>query len=109
MITVSDFKALDIRVGRILSVDDFPEAKTSAYKIIVDLGPLGKKQSSAQITDLYSKEDLLDRKVLCVANLPPLKVAGFKSEVLILGACPEDEPVVLLKLDDDVPEGMRIT
>ena len=109
MITVSDFKALDIRVGRILSADDFPEARTSAYKIIVDLGPLGQKQSSAQITDLYSKEDLLSRKVLCVANLPPLKVAGFKSEVLILGACPEDEPVVLLKLDDDVPEGMRIT
>ena len=109
MITVSDFKALDIRVGRILSADDFPEAITSAYKIIVDLGPLGQKQSSAQITDLYSKENLLGRKVLCVVNLPPLKVAGFKSEVLILGACPEDEPVVLLKLDDDVPEGMRIT
>ena len=109
MITVSDFKALDIRVGRILSADDFPEAKTSAYKIIVDLGPLGQRQSSAQITDLYSKENLLGRKVLCVVNLPPLKVAGFKSEVLILGACPEDEPVVLLKLDDDVPEGMRIT
>ena len=109
MITVSDFKALDIRVGRILSADDFPEAKTSAYKIIVDLGPLGQRQSSAQITDLHSKENLLGRKVLCVVNLPPLKVAGFKSEVLILGACPEDEPVVLLKLDDDVPEGMRIT
>ena len=109
MITVSDFKALDIRVGRILSADDFPEAKTSAYKIIVDLGPLGQRQSSAQITDLYSKENLLGRKVLCVVNLPPLKVAGFKAEVLILGACPEDKSVVLLKLDDDVPEGMRIT
>ena len=109
MITVSDFKALDIRVGRILSADDFPEAITSAYKIIVDLGPLGQKQSSAQITDLYSKEDLLGRKVLCVANLPPLKIAGFKSEVLILGACPEDKSVVLLKLDDDVPEGTRIS
>ena len=109
MITVSDFKALDIRVGRILSADDFPEAKTSAYKIIVDLGPLGQRQSSAQITDLYSKENLLGRKVLCVVNLPPLKVAGFKSEVLILGACPEDEPVVLLKLDDNVLEGTRIS
>ena len=109
MITVSDFKALDIRVGRILSADDFPEVKTPAYKIIVDFGPLGKKQSSAQITDLYSIEDLLGRKVLCVANLPPLKVAGFKSEVLILGACPAGEPVVLLKLDDDVPEGTRIS
>ena len=109
MITLFDFIALDIRVGRILSADDFPEAKTSAYKIIVDLGPLGKKQSSAQITDLYSKEDLLGRKVLCVANLPPLKVAGFKSEVLFLGACSEGEPVVLLKLNDDVPEGMHIS
>ena len=109
MITLFDFKALDIRVGRILSVDDFPEAKDPAYKIIVDLGPLGKKQSSAQTTDLYSKEDLLGRKVLCVANLPPLKVAEFKSEVLILGACPEGESVILLKLDDDVSEGTRIS
>ena len=109
MITLFDFKALDIRVGRILSVDDFPEAKDPAYKIIVNLGPLGKKQSSAQITDLYSKEDLLGRKVLCVANLPLLKVAGFKSEVLILGACPEGESVILLKLDDDVSEGTRIS
>lgn len=108
-ITLTKFKKLDIRVGRVLRVDDFPEARKPSYRIEVDLGPLGAKWSSAQITDGYSKEMLVDRKVLCVVNLPPLRIAGFKSEVLILGACPEDAPVVLLTLDQSVPEGTRIS
>ena len=108
-ITLTDFSTLDIRVGCILRVDDFPEARKPAYRIEVDCGPLGIKRSSAQITDGYSKEALINRKVLCVVNLPPLRVAGFKSEVLILGACQEYEPVNLLKTDKDIAAGTRIS
>jgi len=108
-ITLTDFKQLDIRVGRILRVADFPEARKAAYRIEVDCGPLGVKRSSAQITDGYTIEELINRRVLCVVNLPPLRIAGFKSEVLILGACPENEPVNLLKMDKDPPTGTRIS
>ena len=108
-ITQEDFKKLDIRVGRILRVTDFPEARNSAYRIEVDCGPLGVKWSSAQITDGYTIKELVNRRVFCVVNLPPLRIAGFKSEVLILGACPENEPVNLLKLDKDLPPGTRIS
>ena len=107
-ITLTDFKRLDIRVGRILRVDDFSEARKPAYRIEVDCGPLGIKRSSAQITDGYSKEELINRKVLCVVNLPPLRIAGFKSEVLILGACPKNEPVNLLKTEKEISAGTRI-
>jgi len=104
-----DFKKLDIRVGRILRVDDFPEARKPAYRIEVDCGHLGVKQSSAQITDGYTIEELVNRRVLCVVNLLPLRIAGFKSEVLILGACPKNEPVNLLKLEKDLLPGTRIS
>ena len=107
--TLADFKQLDIRVGRILRVADFPEARKPAYRIEVDCGPLGLKRSSAQITDGYEIEELINRRVLCVVNLPPLRIAGFKSEILILGACPENEPVNLLKMDKDLPTGTRIS
>jgi len=108
-ITLEKFKKLDIRVGLILRVEDFPEAREPAYKIEVDCGPLGVKRSSAQIVDGYAIEELVNRRVLCVVNLPPLRIAGFKSEVLILGACPENEPVNLLKLDKDLPPGTRVS
>ena len=108
-ITLEDFKKLDIRVGRILRMEDFPEARKPAYKIEVDCGPLGVKRSSAQITDGYAIEELVNRRVLCVVNLLPLRIAGFKSEVLILGACPDNEPVNLLKLDKDLPPGTRVS
>ena len=108
-ITLEDFKKLDIRVGRILRIEDFPEARKPAYKIEVDCGPLGVKRSSAQITDGYAIEELVNRRVLCVVNLLPLRIAGFKSEVLILGACPDNEPVNLLKLDKDLPPGTRVS
>tara|TARA_B100001123_G_C15326440_1_gene1029683 strand:+ start:788 stop:1129 length:342 start_codon:yes stop_codon:yes gene_type:complete len=108
-ITLEDFKKLDIRVGRILRIEDFPEARKPAYKFEVDCGPLGVKRSSAQITDGYAIEELVSRRVLCVVNLLPLRIAGFKSEVLILGACPENKPVNLLKLDKDLPPGTRVS
>lgn len=108
-ITLTDFSKLDIRVGRILEVDDFSEARKPAYRIKIDCGPIGIKRSSAQITDGYSKEGLINRKVLCVVNLLPLRVAGFKSEVLILGACLDNKPVNLLKPDNDIAAGTRIS
>ncbi len=85
MATTEDFEKLDIRVGKIIAVDDFPEAKKPAYKLKIDLGDLGIKQSSVQIVDLYKKEELIGKQVLCVTNFPPRKIAHFVSEVLTLG------------------------
>lgn len=107
MATFNDFEKLDIRVGKIIEVSDFPKAKRPAYKLTVDLGPLGIKRSSAQITELYKKEDLINREVVCVVNFPPKQVADFTSEVLVLGVY-TDEGVVLLKPDRDVPTGGKI-
>ncbi|MDI6600853.1 MAG: tRNA-binding protein [Thermoanaerobacteraceae bacterium] len=107
MATFDDFEKLDIRVGKIIEVNDFPKARKPAYKLTIDLGQLGIKRSSAQITDLYKKEDLLDREVICVANFPPKQIADFISEVLVLGVY-TDKGVVLLKPDRDVPLGGKI-
>jgi len=98
---------LDIRVGRIISVEDFPEARKPAYKLAIDFGPLGIKRSSAQITELYEKEDLVGREVVCVINFPPKQVADFVSEVLVLGVYTESG-VVLLQPDREVPLGGKI-
>ena len=106
--TYDDFQKLDMRVGRILEVEDFPEARVSAWKLTVDFGPeVGRKRSSAQITH-YTREELLDRLVVAVVNFPPKRIAGFPSEVLVLGALDEEKGVVLLRLDDDVELGSRI-
>lgn len=109
MIEISDFTKIDIRIGTIVEVRDFPEARRPAYRLTIDFGPLGTKRSSAQITELYSKQDLLGRQVVTVANFAPKRIAGFKSEVLVLGACPEQEGVVLLRLDSKVPDGTRVS
>jgi tRNA-binding protein len=86
MISFEEFTKVDIRVGTIVSVKDFPGAKKPAYQITVDFGPLGLKKSSAQITRLYSKEDLLNRQILAVVNFPRKQIANFMSECLVLGA-----------------------
>jgi len=108
MITFEDFKKIDIRVGRIIEVLDFKEARNPSYKLKVDFGKLGIKNSSAQLTKLYSKEDLLKRQIVAVVNFPPKMIAGFKSEILILGVMKEGGEVILLQPDRESPIGYKI-
>ena len=108
-ISIEEFQRLEMRVGRIVGVDPFPEARKPAYKLRIDFGPdLGIKHSSAQLTALYTQEDLLNRLVVGVVNFPPRRVAGFSSEVLVLGAPDEQGSVVLLEPERDVPLGSRV-
>ena len=108
MATFKDFQKIDIRVGKIIEVKDFEEARSPSYKVNIDFGELGTKVSSAQITKLYSKEDLLNRQIVAVVNFLPKRIAGFKSEVLILGVMKEDGEVVLLQPDREAPLGYKI-
>src|SRR5690606_11999475 len=108
MATIDDFLKLDIRVGTIIEAETFPEAKKPAYKLKIDFGELGIKNSSAQITKRYSPETLIGRQVVAVTNFPPRKIAGFKSDVLVLGAMPGNGDCVLLKPDDPVENGTSI-
>jgi len=104
-ITYDDFLRVDIRVGQIVRVDDFPKAKKPAYKLWIDFGPLGVKSSSAQLVKHYEKADLLGKLVLAVVNFPPCQIADFFSEVLTLGVIVADGDVVLVHPDRDVPLG----
>ncbi len=108
-VTFDEFAAIDMRVGRIVEVEDFPEARRPAWKLRVDFGPeIGVKRSSAQITH-YTREELMGRSVVGVVNFPPRRIAGFPSEVLVLGALDPEKGVVLLTPDDpDVDLGARI-
>jgi len=94
-ITFEDFAKVDIRIGTIISVDDFPKARKPAYQIIIDFGAIGTKKTSAQLTSLYTKEDLLNKQVFAVINFHPKQIANFMSECLILGIQKEDEVVLL--------------
>lgn len=97
-----------MRVGRVLSVEEFPEARVPAWKLEIDFGPeIGVKRSSAQITH-YPREELLDTLVIGVVNFPPRRIAGFPSEVLVLGALDEEKGVVLLRPDRECAVGDRI-
>jgi tRNA-binding protein len=108
VIDVGQFTAVDMRVGRVVAVEDFPEARVPAWKLTIDFGPeLGVKRSSAQITH-YSREQLEGSLVVGVVNLAPRIIARFKSEVLVLGALDETEGVVLLRPDKEVALGSRI-
>ncbi|HEY8456685.1 MAG TPA: tRNA-binding protein [Actinopolymorphaceae bacterium] len=98
------FAALDMRVGRIVAVQEFPEARKPAWKLRIDFGPLGERQSSAQITH-YSVEELMGRLVVCAVNLGPKRIAGFVSECLVLGAIDNTGTVRLLKPDDGAQPG----
>jgi tRNA-binding protein len=102
------FQALDLRVGRILAAEPLAGARKPAYKISIDLGALGVKGSSAQITDLYTPETLIGRLVVCAVNLGTRRIAGFTSEVLVLGAPDDAGRVVLLAVERDVPLGGRV-
>ena len=105
VITYDDFLKVDIRVGRIVQVDDFPKAKKPAYKLRIDFGELGVKASSAQIVKHYDKTELLGQLVLAVVNFPPRQIADFFSEVLTLGVTVGDGDVVLVHPDREVPLG----
>jgi tRNA-binding protein len=107
-ITWADFERVDMRVGRVLEAEPFPEARNPAIKLRIDFGPLGIKQSSAQITLHYTPEALIGRLVVAVVNFPPKRIAGFRSEVLVLGGVPGPGNVVLLAPDLEVPLGTRI-
>ena len=108
MATYEDFEKLDIRVGKIIDVKDFSEAKRPAYKLVIDFGKFGIKKSSAQITELYSKEELLGKQIVAVTNFPPKQIADFISEVLVLGIITKDKKVVLLKPEREVELGDKI-
>jgi tRNA-binding protein len=104
-----DFLQVDIRVGRILRAELYPEARVPAFKLFMDFGPeLGEKKSSAQITRHYDIEDLSGRLVLAVVNFAPRQIGKFMSEVLVLGVPDEEGEVVLLRPDKDVPVGGRM-
>ena len=109
MATIEDFDKLDMRVGRVLSVEEFPEARHPAWKLEIDFGPeVGVKRSSAQITH-YARDELIGRTVVGVVNFPPRRIAGFASEVLVLGAMDPEKGVVLLTPDDpEVELGSKI-
>lgn len=107
-ITWEDFEKVEIRVGTIIEVDDFPRAHKPTYKLKIDLGKIGIKQSSSQLVDLYSKEDLLGRQVLCVTNFPPKNVGGFESEVLTTGFVLDSGEVVLAVPEQRVQNGARL-
>jgi len=108
MIDIDAFAAVDMRVGRVVEVQDFPQARRAAWKLTIDFGPeLGLRRSSAQITH-YARESLLGRLVIGVVNLPPRQIGPFVSEVLVLGALDDQAGVVLLAPDHDTALGSRI-
>ena len=110
MATLDDFQKLDIRVGKIIAVEDFPEARKPSYKLTIDFGPeIGTKRSSAQLVKHYKKEDLLGKKVVGVVNFPPRKIGPFLSEVLTLGVPDGDHECILVVPDtEDAVVGGRL-
>jgi len=103
-----DFEKIDMRVGTILEVSDFPKARKPAYQLKIDFGELGTKKSSAQIVTLYEKEELIGKQVIAVINFPPKQIANFISECLVLGIYNENNDVVLLSPDKKTENGCKI-
>lgn len=103
-----DFEKIDIRVGTILEVSDFPKAKRPAWQLTIDFGDLGIKKSSAQITDFYEKQELIGKQVMAVVNFPPKQIANFFSECLVLGVYTDKKEVVLIGPDRKVENGWRL-
>ena len=107
-ITFEDFLKVDIRIGTIIEVNDFPKARKPAYQLTIDFGDLGIKKSSAQITDLYSKKDLLNKQVSAVINFKPRQIANFMSEVLVIGVYNTEGKVVLLRPSKVTKNGEQV-
>jgi len=107
-ISFDNFTKVDLRVGTIIEINDFPEAKNLSYQLTIDFGDLGVKKSSAQITTLYSKEDLLNKQIVAVVNFPKKQIAKFMSECLILGAVNGDD-VILLNPENKVKNGSIVS
>ncbi len=108
-ISWQQFEMVELRAGTIVEVEDFPEARVPAYKVKVDFGPgLGVRKSSAQITDLYSKEELLGKQILAVVNFPPKQIGPFRSEFLLTGFYREDKAVVLAVPERQVQNGAKL-
>lgn len=107
IITFEDFTKVDLRVGTIIEVNDFPEARNPSYQLTIDFGALGIKKSSAQITSLYSKADLLNRQIIAVVNFPKKQIAKFMSECLVIGAV-DGNDVMLLNPEQHVKNGSQV-
>ena len=107
-ISWSDFEKLDIRIGTIISASDFKRAKNPSYQIEIDFGELGTKKSSAQITDLYDKEDLIGKQIIAIVNFPKKQIANFFSECLILGVICENKEITILSTTLPVKNGLPI-
>ena len=108
-ISWADFEKVELRVGTIIDVEDFPETRKPAFKLKVDFGDeIGVKKSSAQITDLYNKGDLMGRQVLAVVNFPPRQIGPMRSECLVTGFHRQDGAVVLAEPDSNVPNGAKL-
>ncbi len=104
-----DFEKVEMRIGTIISAEEFPEAKNPAFKLLIDFGTeVGEKRSSAQITRRYTREELPGRQIVAVVNFPVKRIAGFKSECLVLGVLGENKDVVLLSPDQKMPNGSLI-
>jgi len=103
-----DFEKIDIRVGTILEVSDFPKAKRPAWQLTIDFGDIGIRKSSAQITDLYEKQELIGKQVMAVVNFPPKQIANFFSECLVLGVYTDKKEVVLIGPDRKVTNGWKL-
>lgn len=109
IITFEDFTKVDIRIGTIIEVNDFIKARKPAYQLTIDFGSLGTKKSSAQITTLYSKEELIGKKVNAVVNFKPMKIAGFSSEVLVLGIQNETDVILLQTSNPNLKNGEQVS
>ncbi len=107
-ISFEDFLSVDIRIGTIIEVNSFPKARKAAYQLTIDFGSIGIKKSSAQITDLYSKEELLHKQVSAVINLKPRQIANFLSECLVLGVYNKEGKVVILKASNSIKKGEQV-
>lgn len=107
-ISWAEFEKVELRVGTIIAVEDFPEARKPAYKLTIDCGACGIKKSSAQITKHYTKEDLLGRQVVCVVNFPPKQIGPFVSECLTTGFADEHGDIVLTQPERTVPNGSKM-